>query len=372
MREMQSILPPATARHAVRAILRWFGQHARDLPWRRTRDPYAIWVAEVMLQQTRVTTVNPYWQRWMQTLPTVEALAKAAPEQLRKLWEGLGYYRRLQYLQQAARHILSHHAGQLPQRYEDLLALPGIGPYTAGAICSIAYNQPTPVVDGNVVRVLARWLGRPLSSNSPAAWAVARQLVRTAARMPPVPLAPLAFDASTPPPPCPPCSAFNQALMELGSTICLPRQPLCHACPVHPWCAYRQSPGQPPQSPTRRAPVRDRHLWVWIVHRRGRWLVRQRAPNEINASYWELPTFEISAEPSPPTAWPAPSWFRPLHHEPLCRLTHHITRYRYHVRVYPAELLQPWPPGRWFTRAQLHQQPMTRLSRKILQRLLPE
>jgi A/G-specific adenine glycosylase len=146
-------------RRLVPLLLRWFERKARDLPWRRTRHPYAIWISEVMLQQTQVKTVLPYWQRWMRKLPTIEALAKARPEKIHKLWEGLGYYSRVRNLHQAAKRILEQHGGRFPGRFDDVLALPGIGRYTAGAICSIAFNQPSPILDGNVIRVLTRIFG---------------------------------------------------------------------------------------------------------------------------------------------------------------------------------------------------------------------
>src|ERR1019366_8746690 len=140
----------------VQRLLVWFARNARPLPWRRTRDPYAIWVSEIMLQQTQVKTVLPYWERWMRALPDLAALAKAKPHTLHKLWEGLGYYTRVRNLQRAARLIVERHGGRLPDDFDALLALPGIGRYTAGAICSIAFDQPQPILDGNVIRVLTR------------------------------------------------------------------------------------------------------------------------------------------------------------------------------------------------------------------------
>src|SRR6266850_5307439 len=165
-------------------LLKWFGEHARDLPWRRTADPYAIWVSEIMLQQTQVKTVLPYWKRWMQALPDITALAKARPEKLHKLWEGLGYYRRVRNMQTAAKLIREKHDGEFPNNFEDVLALPGIGRYTAGAICSIAFNQPKPILDGNVIRVLSRLFGiggnpREKETNKNL-WRIAQALVEEA------------------------------------------------------------------------------------------------------------------------------------------------------------------------------------------------
>ena len=142
-------------------LLTWFSENARELPWRRTNDPYGVFVSEIMLQQTQVKTVVPYWERWMRALPDLRALARAKPARIHKLWEGLGYYTRVRNMQKAARFILAQHGGRFPHKFEQVLALPGIGRYTAGAICSIAFNQPTPVLDGNVIRVLTRLYGIP-------------------------------------------------------------------------------------------------------------------------------------------------------------------------------------------------------------------
>src|SRR5438552_2719593 len=190
-------------RAIIESLLKWFGEAARDLPWRRTRDPYAIWVSEIMLQQTQVKTVLPYWERWMQALPDIESLAKARTETIHKLWEGLGYYTRVRNLQKAAQVIMEIHGGRFPRDFEAVLALPGIGRYTAGAICSIAFNQPKPILDGNVIRVLTRLFGiggnpRETQVRSKL-WEIAHELVVEAAQTP---------------------ALLNQSLMELGALIC--------------------------------------------------------------------------------------------------------------------------------------------------------
>src|SRR5437763_4103813 len=173
----------------VPILLSWFAQNARSLPWRRTRDPYAIWISEIMLQQTQVKTVIPYWRRWMRELPTVQSLSHARRERVLKLWEGLGYYTRANNLQKAARTIVDRHGGRFPEKYDDLVALPGIGRYTAGAVLSIAFNQPAPVLDGNVIRVLTRLFGiaeNPREKKTGATlWALAETLVREAATLSP-------------------------------------------------------------------------------------------------------------------------------------------------------------------------------------------
>ncbi|MCX6894473.1 MAG: A/G-specific adenine glycosylase [Verrucomicrobia bacterium] len=221
-------------RPLVPALLHWFAQNARNLPWRRTRDPYAIWVSEIMLQQTQVKTVIPYWERWLRELPDIAALAAAPPEKIHKLWEGLGYYTRVRNMQKAAQQIVADHAGQFPRDFDAILALPGVGRYTAGAICSIAFNQPTPILDGNVIRVLTRVFGiasdpREKQTNAHL-WQLAEELVVIAARRP-------CASRLTPR-----ASHFNQSMMELGALICTPRNPQCEICPVKKLCvAHREN-----------------------------------------------------------------------------------------------------------------------------------
>src|SRR5262245_22774837 len=173
----------------VAALLKWFYRNARDLPWRHTSDAYAIWMSEVMLQQTQVKTVIPYWNRWMRELPTINALARARPSKLLKLWEGLGYYSRVRNLQKAARIIVKRHRRHFPTEFDEVLALPGVGRYTAGAVCSIAFNQPAPVLDGNVIRVLTRVFGirqNPKDKTTNARlWRIAETLMSHAVRIRP-------------------------------------------------------------------------------------------------------------------------------------------------------------------------------------------
>ncbi len=205
---------------AVRgALLAWYRRARRDLPWRRTRDPYAVWVSETMLQQTRVETVLPYYERFIAELPTVHALAEAPEARVLALWSGLGYYRRARMLQAAARRIASEHRGRIPEEPEHLRRLEGVGPYTAGAIASIAFGRRVPLVDGNVARVLARLFAVEDDVKSARGkarlWAIAGRLV-----------AGVDVDGGD----------WNQALMELGATVCTPREPACAACPVRLRC----------------------------------------------------------------------------------------------------------------------------------------
>jgi A/G-specific adenine glycosylase len=219
-------------------LIAWYEARRRDLPWRRTRDPYAIWVSEVMLQQTRVLTVLGYYERWMARFPTVSALADAEDDDVLHAWQGLGYYSRARRLLSGARAVAERHGGQLPSDVQALLALPGIGPYSAGAIASIAFGLPEPIVDGNVVRVLCRLFalaGDPARAPLKAElWRIARELV-----------------------PKDKPSEFNQSLMELGATICTPSSPRCALCPVAKHCrALAQGKQRElPQLANRKAPT---------------------------------------------------------------------------------------------------------------------
>jgi A/G-specific adenine glycosylase len=292
-------------------LLNWFSANARDLPWRRTRDPYAIWVSEIMLQQTQVKTVIPYWKRWMQELPTVKAAADASPDKIHKLWEGLGYYTRVRNLQKTARQIVEKHDGKFPDNFDDVLALPGIGRYTAGAICSIAFNQPTPILDGNVIRVLTRVFGiaknpREKKTNAQL-WRLAEELV-THAKAPSTQIK--GRDSALR---CPDaaaqrpyqnqvgrsqnysCSFLNQSLMELGALICTPRQPQCPVCPVKKLCvAFREDRVGELPNLGRRTAATARRFVAFVVERGGKFLVRQRPAGVVNAHLWEFPNVEIA------------------------------------------------------------------------------
>ena len=265
---------PAASLALARALVRWFHVHCRDLPWRRTRDPYSIWVSETMLQQTRVAAVVPYYERFLARFPDVHALARAPLDDVLAAWSGLGYYRRARQMKAAAEAVVRDHGGRLPDDEAALRALPGVGRYTAGALLSIAFERRAALVDGNVSRVLARLFalsgGPGKSAFERRVWALAETLV----------------PASDP-------SAFNQGLMEIGATICLPRAPLCTECPLARHCRARAA-GRPeayPKPRPRARPVRA-ELWALVLARRGRYLLRRRGEGEHNAGFWEFPTFE--------------------------------------------------------------------------------
>ena len=289
---MHAQSPPQPGAAARAALLRWFGKHAADLPWRRQRNPYRIWLAEVMLMQTRVSTVLRYYERFLTALPTLTALADAPLDTVLKQWEGLGYYARARNLHQAARLIQGQHGGVIPHQYELLLALPGIGPYSAAAIASIAFGQATAAVDGNVRRVLTRLLddGGDIRKGE-----TQRRLARVAQDW---------LDRTAP-------GRHNEALMELGQRICRPRSPHCADCPLRPHCrAYARGtvPLRPVRSP-RPPPRPELHLGALITDAQGRLLLRQRSASERLGRLWAFPGGEISlrdeaAESTPPAHAP--------------------------------------------------------------------
>jgi A/G-specific adenine glycosylase len=296
-----------------------------------------------MLQQTQVKTVIPYFERWMAQLPTLAAFARARPQKVLKLWEGLGYYSRVRNAQAAAQLIVQRHGGRFPDNFDDILALPGIGRYTAGAISSIAFNQPAPILDGNVIRVLSRIFGvegNPHDKQTNATlWELARELV--------------SIDPAH-------CSDLNQSLMELGALVCTPRQMKCSVCPVSKFCfALREDrlaefPMRPP-----RAPATERRFMAFVARKQNRFLVRQRPGGVVNAHLWEFPNWETKDGKD------SKDEFRILGKEPVCRIRHSITRYRILLEAYRAEATSK-TPGDWKTISQLNRLPFTSAHRKIL------
>lgn len=230
-------MPPDVLTDLRSRLLEWYAQNARDLPWRRTKDPYRIWVSEIMLQQTQVATVIPYYNRWLERFPDIQSLADAPLEEVLKFWAGLGYYRRVRMIHQAAKTVVEKYGGKFPRTVEELLKLPGIGRYTAGAIASIAFGEPAPILDGNVKRIFARIFAMKEAIDTPKGekrlWGLAEKLVRSKVwgvgrtiSLLPTPYPPTRFSPGD----------FNQALMELGAAVCLPEKPHCNACPVKSFC----------------------------------------------------------------------------------------------------------------------------------------
>ncbi|QPJ63944.1 MAG: A/G-specific adenine glycosylase [Candidatus Nitrohelix vancouverensis] len=272
-------MPPYTKLH--KKLLAWYQSEKRDLPWRQSNDPYAIWVSEIMLQQTQVKTVLPYYQRWMQRFPNVRSLADAPEPQVLKLWEGLGYYSRARNMKKAAREILDRFAGQVPNTSKDLLSLPGIGRYTAGAILSIAFEERAPILDGNVKRVLSRLFrineNGKTSAGEKILWARAEEIL-----------------------PQKNIGDFNQSLMELGASICLPQQPLCLLCPLRDLCEVSATGEQalyPPPKPS--APAKKIEVSAVVLIRRGKVYIQQRPQKGLMGGLWEFPGGKIEAGETP-------------------------------------------------------------------------
>ncbi len=362
----------------VSPLLTWFADHARDLPWRHTRDPYAIWVSEVMLQQTQVATVVPYWERWMRTFPDVAALARAPLERVLKLWEGLGYYTRARNLHRAARLLYREHGGQFPRDFESVRALPGVGRYTAGAICSLAFHQPTPVLDGNVARVLTRVfdLHLPLhrAGTQRRLWALAEALVGAAPeQVPPGLRRRRSWRARRVAEN--PCGALNEALMELGASGCTPRQPRCPDCPWADRCRARAR-GRAHLLPRRRRPAMaaPRRVLAWVCERHGRVLLRRRPAGGVNAGLWEFPGVPAAARTPPLRAARAALGTAVQRVDPWLTTRYTITQHRYRLEVYRVELNgRPvtLPTGcRWVGRGALERLTLTAAHRRVADLLL--
>ena len=262
-------------------LLEWFRDNARRLPWRDDPTPYHVWLSEVMLQQTRVAAVLGYYKRFLEKAPDVAALAALPEDKLMKLWQGLGYYSRARNLQKAAKVIMDTHGGAFPSDYAAVRALPGVGDYTAGAICSIAFGQPIPAVDGNVLRVYARICGDGGDISTPE---MKKRVTQALAAVIPVHGA----------------GAFNQALMELGATVCVPRgAPLCDRCPAQGLCvalAQGRTAELPVKAPKKPRRVEERT--VWLIFRGGRVALRRRPGRGLLAGLWEFPN-ELGDGPIP-------------------------------------------------------------------------
>jgi len=312
-------------------LLGWYDQHHRDLPWRVDRDPYRVWVSEVMLQQTRVAAVLDHYARWMRKFPTVQTLAASREGSVLAAWSGLGYYHRARRIHQAARLIVHMRDGQFPQSAEQWQSLPGIGRYTAAAVASIVLGEAVAVVDGNVERVLTRMFGS--TETKGAIWHRAEALLSP--RRP---------------------GDFNQAMMELGATTCTPRAPRCLLCPLLPWCETRGDASRKPATARKR-----REIHYAFAQRGDSVLLVQRAPDaSLMAGMWELPLLSDEARNGAAT---------------LARFRHSITDTNYAISVSKVSAKQLRGSGigaRWASRRQWKHLPLTGLARKILWRLMPE
>ena len=318
-------------------LVPWYRENRRELPWRRTREPYHIWVSEIMLQQTRVEAVKGYYARFLEQLPDIGSLAHCEDDRLHKLWEGLGYYSRVRNLKKAAQVILDQHGGVFPRDYALVRALPGIGDYTAGAICSIAFGQPTPAVDGNVLRVLSRLRADGEAIDLPA---TKKRVQSELAEIYPADQA----------------GEFTQALMELGATVCVPNgEPKCESCPCCSFCKGREDWQRlPVKLPKKEKKQEDRT--VFLLHCGDRWAIEKRPNKGLLAGLWQYPNV-----PGHLTAEQAIGWAedRGLHPRNLERSLdrHHIfTHIRWDLRGWFLEVGEMTGAYTWLTLEEIDEQ----------------
>ncbi|MDW8065629.1 MAG: A/G-specific adenine glycosylase [Anaerolineae bacterium] len=342
-------------------LLRWYAANHRDLPWRRRRDPYAVWVAEIMLQQTRVETVIPYYERFLDRFPTLQDLAAASLEEVLKAWEGLGYYARARHLHRAARILIEERGGSFPQTLQGWRRLPGVGPYVAAAILSIAFGQDLPAIDGNAVRVLTRLFAIQEDPRRPAGQ---RQLQALAKRLLPLGRA----------------GDFNQALMDLGATLCTPKAPRCPQCPLQSFCAafHQGNPEAfPVRAPRRSLPHYD--VTAGVIQDGDRVLIAQRPPEGMLGGLWEFPGGKV--EPGEDLK---ECLRRELREElgievevlePMMTLRHTYTHMRITLHVFRCRwvggTLQPigCADARWVRIQELDRYPFPNTDRQIVERL---
>ncbi len=341
----------------AKPLLRWYHARRRSLPWREQPEPYAVWVAEIMAQQTRLETMLPYYQRWMRTFPTVQALAAAREQQVLNAWEGLGYYSRARNLHKAARQLVAEAGGRMPRSAGELRKLPGVGAYTAGAIASLAFGEDVPAVDGNAVRVLSRLFDveEPVhtAAGQQRLWALAAEHL-----------------------PAGQAAEYNQALMDLGATLCSPR-PRCAECPLQAQCLARARSTQLLRPVKRRAaqlPVR--HYAAAVLWQGGKVLVLQRPARGLLAGMWEFPNVLMQGGPA------KTELRRALRTElgaqvkvglPLGEFEHTYSHFQAHLRVYDCEMLTApnklARPHKWLAPRSLGRLPMGKLDRSVADRL---
>lgn len=316
-------------------LLPWYRANGRDLPWRKDREPYHVWLSEIMLQQTRVEAVKGYYNRFLTALPTIEALATVDSDSLHKLWEGLGYYSRVRNLQKAAQIILELHQGQFPTAYDQVRALPGIGDYTAGAVCSICFAQPTPAVDGNVLRVMARMEGDRTSILDPKR---KKQVAQTLGNMYPQ-------DA---------CGDFTQALMELGATVCIPNgAPKCEACPVSALCVgYRQGIAQELPVKGEKKPRKQESRTVFLLFCGDAVAVEKRPSKGLLAGLWQFPNVVGHLEVDQAMEL-LESWGCGGQVKQYVEKTHIFTHIQWNMSAYTVEITEKAEQFHWVTKAQL-------------------
>ncbi len=334
----------------------WFSKNQRPLPWRKTYDPYQVWISEIMLQQTQVTTVLPYFQRWMKKLPTIESVASAKEDMVLKLWEGLGYYSRARNLQKAAKQIVEKHKGKFPDDPKEILALPGIGKYTAGAIASIAFNKPEPIVDGNVIRVVARLMNynknTRLPENIKHFWNWMKKSVPKQAR------------------------EFNQGMMELGALICSPKNPKCDKCPLKSKCISHQK-GTMDSLPNRGEKQKKVSIKVAIaiIENEGKIFIQKRPSKGLMGGLWEFPGGKVEKETL------RNALKREIKEEvgieisnikPFQRIKHGYTKFSVDLHCFTAKTSDKTRKGKWIPKEKLKDYPFPAANVKLIAKLLQE
>ena len=318
------------------ALLPWYRENRRDLPWRRDREPYHVWLSEIMLQQTRVEAVKGYYARFLDALPTIEALSQCDDDMLHKLWEGLGYYSRVRNLKKAAVQVMEAHGGVFPRKYEDVRALPGIGDYTAGAVCSICFDQPTPAVDGNVLRVVSRLTEDDTPINLPSFKIGVRDAL---AKIYP-----------------PEAGDFTQALMELGATACGPNwKPRCEECPCRSLCGgavHGTAEKFPVKLPKKGKRVEEKT--VFILSCDGRYALEKRPNKGLLAGLWQFPNMERKLETTEALASVEKMGLRPRELLRSVERKHIFTHIRWEMRGIYMEVSEPSGDFTWLTAEEIN------------------
>jgi A/G-specific adenine glycosylase len=334
-------------------LLRWFKKNGRDLPWRKTRDPYAIWVSEIMLQQTQVDTVIPYYQKFLKSFPIVHHLAKANLSKILKVWEGLGYYSRARNLHRASKIIVNHFQGKIPNNLRDLPSLPGIGRSTAGAILSFAYNKEAPILDGNVKRVLSRLfaISGSKAKTERLLWGISEFLIPKGRSNP-----------------------FNQALMDLGSMLCTPKDPQCPHCPLQNFCKGKAS-GDPERYPTKGPKKRIPHINAIsaVIQRNDKVLLNRRPLKGLLGGLWEFPNWPTEGKKDLERYLK-----KKVKREigitvkskgPIGPFKQTFSHFKLTLHVYHCQAIDRKKGGRWVSFRELSFFPMPKLHRRIAQTL---
>jgi len=344
-------------------LTRWFKKAKRVLPWRQKRTPYATWISEIMLQQTQVKTVVPYFKRWMRDIPSIRALGKTAEHKILNLWQGLGYYSRARNLKKGAQYLIQNHHGRMPQTLDEILRIPGIGKYSAGAILSIAFNKKAPIVDGNVLRVLARLyaLQDPIDEERTKESFYKLQSALVPAKNPGI---------------------FNEGLMEFGALICTPKAPLCTICPVRRHCLAfeKKLVGQLPKK-SRLKKITKVHAYAVVLNRNGKYFIHKRPEGQIMGGLWEFPEWKMAEGTKPNEKSQASLLSKELGVQKnsllfLKSIKRHYTRFAENLSVYSADV-QKTPPAlknewqqKWVGGNELKSFPLTSAHAKIRSLLL--